>query len=369
MSVLDYATSNTMWGWLGKPDTAPSAIGLNLNLATLALAMGFILPRDRTLNKVRVYVNSKSGSPGTGSCRCDIYSDTGAGVPNASLANSTTVTAAPTAGAFLEFTGFTLALTKGTQYHIVITNIDATPASNNFLIGYQGQTQPNPWIGDSGGRYGFHKRHSTTSGVSWGTTNTNICGWRLDFSNGDVYGCPIWNAGLATTTGVYSTREFGAKFTTPLNQRMTASAAMMRFYRLGSPTGNFRYKLYKGSTPSLVATTLEIPCSQFSTSTSTGGLGLPFETPITLEANTIYRLVGSESTQSDASTNAMNGAAVFNMLNDATDKSLKPLGGTLSKTYFDGSTWTDTDTDFVEFGLALLYGAEFAVLASQNIAH
>lgn len=368
MSILRSAAAESMWGWMGRADAAPSAVALNLNLATLSLALSFVVPADRTLSKVRVRVLSVGGTPTTASARCDIWSDDGSGSPSASLANSTTVAGAPATSTWLEFTGFSLALTKGTQYHIVVTNVDALPATNTFNVGFCGSPHPNVWIGDTQGRNGFHKRHSTTSGVTWGTLLSNIQGWRLEMSNGDFYGMPVTNITLAsnsTTERVYSAREFGVKFTTPANVRMRASGAAMRFYKVGTPTGNFRYKLYKGTT--LVATTLELVATRISTNTAIGGLGLAFETPITLEPSTVYRLVGSESTQSDSSSNYLACAAEYFVDNTATDKSMKPLNGNLGTTYLNG-TWSDVDTAFAEFGLFLSGAGEYDVLAAQNQA-
>ena len=108
----------------------PEARTYILDTANEWLGYSFVAPPGgATVNKILVYAAAINGAPLTDAkLQCDIYSDA-SGVPNASLASTTTVTAKPAGAAWVEFTGFTLALTGGVQYWAVLKNIEADPTT------------------------------------------------------------------------------------------------------------------------------------------------------------------------------------------------------------------------------------------------
>ena len=187
------------------------------------LGMSFLAPPGgATLNKVLVYASAVAGAPLTDAkLQCDIYSDA-SGVPNSSLANTTTVTAKPAAADWVKFTGFTLALTGGTQYWIVLKNIEADPAAKypTYKVSYG--------IVNAYNTAGPHKSVMTAdSGTAWATTpKYGIAGFRLEFSDG-FYGFPLSDNTIGSITyGVYDDREHGAYFTTPASGQLVVAGAI-----------------------------------------------------------------------------------------------------------------------------------------------
>jgi len=176
-------------------------------------AFSFIAPPGgATLNKVLVYVSGVAGAPLTDAkLQCEVYTDT-AGVPDTSLATTTTVTAKPAAAAWVEFTGFTLALTGGALYWVVLKNIEADPTTKYPIYRYI--TNGTPRL-TSNQRGVFSAKMTGDSGTTWNTDVSNmIAGWRLEFSDG-FSGYPLSDASSGTASyAVYENREQGAYFTT-----------------------------------------------------------------------------------------------------------------------------------------------------------
>lgn len=351
--AFDYCEAQIL-GFLPRDMTAgPSTLALSA--ANTWLAQGFVLADDRTLNSVRAFLSAVAGT--LTSLECHVFSDV-SGSPSASLSSTSTVTAMPTGAGVVEFTGLTQALTKNTQYWLVFKNTTGTPGTNFPTYRFNGnQGLPHPLAG-SVGTWGWNKWH-TTDGASWVSNVINGANFRLGFSSGYA-GFPFSQmAGAAVGQGVYSTREVGVKFTWPATWPTTNIRGITSFCRLtGSPTQNPFYKLYSGSSPSLVASTNEIPKANIST--TNGWRAAYFTSAQVLTPGTIYRVVLAEQTQSDTSSNWY-GCAEYTIDNDADSKSLMPFGGTLHRTYYDGSSWTDTDTGIMGFGLIPDTAGEFTV--------
>lgn len=345
-------------GFLGvSASTGVSSI--NVNAAATYCAFSFVLKSAKTLSTVRLYI-SETGALAAGEVQVDIYSDSAGtpGQPGTSLANVTNGGAISTG--WTDFTGFSLALSAHTLYWIVVRNLNGTPASNYPTLRYSANSGGAQHLYASTSTWGSMKKSSTDSGSTWGGIATNIFpGLRLDFNDSTYAGLPIETGGADTTNTIYSTREMGTKFTSPANVRLRVTGVVMMIGKSGAPTGNARFRLYEGTT--LVGTTQEIPLGNASSGSAYAAY---FSSPLTLKANTSYRVVLSETTQSDTSSNRYQGYYIT-IDSNANSQALKPFGGSCQKTYYDGSSWTDTSGDFCPFGLILDFDGMFSPLGTD----
>lgn len=118
-------------GHLLKIGTAGDLIGLSFNTAARIGGAVFMARVSENVTGFIVGVTAVSGTP-TSAARADLYAVDSNGFPTgASLAD---VTWTPAAGVSTQTFGVAYAVTAGTCYAIVIKNIHATPASNNFAI-------------------------------------------------------------------------------------------------------------------------------------------------------------------------------------------------------------------------------------------
>lgn len=336
-----------------------STVNVSLNATATWHAHSFYVKNATTLQNVRLVLQN-TNTIAIGDVRVDIYSDTGAGVPNASLANTTNAVAV-TALAFYDFT-FNVALSAATQYWIVVRNLNASPATNILTWRAMGNAVGvvHSTIQSTTPFYGFGRRNSTDGGATWTTVSASSCGplFRLDFSDGTSAGCPVSNSATDTTNTVFSTREVGMVFTTPQNVRLAVSGVYCTPGIAGTPTGDLRYRIYKGTT--LVATTTAIPKATVTNLTSIAGQVAGFFTsPVILDPNTVYRVTMGETTQSDTSTNNYRMLQMAAWDNNATSLALKPWNGTASLTYFNGSTWTDTASSYCPMNLLMDFDTMF----------
>jgi hypothetical protein len=330
---------------------------LALSAANTWLAFGFVPDSNRTLSKVRAYFSALGGSVGAGEISCSLYSDA-AGQPNALVEARTTTTGAYAGSAWNEWTGFTTALTGGVQYWLVFKNLNATPATNFPTVRFGASNGgPIPAQGSSI-TYGWHRRSSTDGGATWPTSNFNSFGWRLEYADGSFDGWPASDAGAnASTQGIFSDHMCGNIFTTRPNARLVVAGITFFLHRAGTPTGDLRYRIYQGST--LLATTNTVATANI---VSGNTYVAYFTTPITLEPSTAYRVVISETTQSDTSANRF-GSYCWTVDTDANSLALMPFGGTCMETYWDGSVWTDTSSRIMTFALLLDTNGAFATVA------
>lgn len=286
------------WG-LFNATSGWSGTALNLNASTTRVAMMIVPLLGGTLSKVRIWVSSVTGTIGSSDLTCELY-DNSAGAPGSLLQSSSTVTAAPTGASWVEFTGFSTALTIGTEYWFVLKNNNGTPASN-FVVNtafsnFPGfATSSNPAFG----QYLYFT--STDSGSSW-TRTTRLPQIVLDYGSSNVEGFPFQT--VSTSAGqIYSSREYGLRFVSPSNATMNIIGIGSLVLKTASPTGNLRYRLYTGSstTPTLQGTTVTAAPGEINGSREPKPLY--FSTPISITAGTTVRIVVSETTQSDTSSN------------------------------------------------------------------
>lgn len=329
-----------------------------LSAAATWLAYGFVLPEAKTLSKVQVRVSAVNGTLDGDDLTAEVYSDNAAAsppVPNASLASSATVTSTPTAAANVEFTGFSYALSAATQYYIVLKNAAAVPGTNYPTYTFNNGAAAALYVAN-GLQSGWHKLHSTDSGTTWGTRSGGAPHMRLEFSDSTFFGLPfttISNAGSAV--GVYSAREYGGIFTFPSNWPPTKIWGLGCYLRRqGTPTAQPFFKLYSGSTPSLVASTGLL------NEGLTNGVYVTayFSALQTLSPGVVYRMVLAEDTNSDTSSNYWS-STFQSIMNDANSKAMMPFG-TMHETYYNGSTWAEDTTNLPWFWAVVDSATPFA---------
>jgi len=338
--------------------------------ASLYYAMGFTAPAGKTISKIKWACDYKGGTLGASDVGVYVYSST-VGHPNVSLQSSTSTCSGT--DSWNEAVGFSTAVTSGNQYYIVLRNLNGTPASNYFAVARRNDLGGVNVFGhgtaSSGNGFGNHVMISNDSGSTWSSGNFAGAGqFRIEFSDGSFFGIPIYNSSRpADNTGagesVYATREVGNKFTTPADAKLRISGIGCWIYKNNTPTGSIRYGLWTGAaSPSNITYSALAPVNQLS---GMGYLYLPLDTVQELSAATSYRITMGRTTQSDTSSNTVTvGRDVWE--NDANSLLLKPMGGTLSKTYFDGTTWTDTTTETVWCVPYLQYGDEFGTQAAAG---
>ncbi len=342
-------------GWL------PNATSLNTfanNAAANWYALSFLPNGSRTLSEVSTFVSAKAGTLAGSDVVCDLYDSTGAsGVPGASIETGKTPTATITASGWYRWTGFTTALTSGTPYWAVWRNVNGVPATNNCTFRNLSSYTGWPSVAGSASYY-WGSANSTNSGVAWGTSAGQTC-LRLGYADGTYDGVIFSNvAAAAVGDGVYATRESGVKFTSPANGILNVIGVVMRVgTKTGSPTGNFRFGIWTGSSPANQGYTNALPSSMFVTNGILYGV---FSSPIAIQPSTIVRVTAAETAQADASTNRFN-MGEYTPDSDSNSTPLLPFNGTATKTYFDGSIWTDATlgTSLFGFGLLLDPAGEF----------
>jgi hypothetical protein len=252
---------------------------------------------------------------------------------------------------WVEFTGLSQAVTAGTQYWIVLKNVNGTPASNyptwNLLYAVTGGLS-------AGTIWNITRKVSIDSGSTWtgATARGDYAGYRIEHSDGSFYGLPVSSAAGEVTNVVYSAREVGAKFTSP-SGIMNVWGVQMSIGKGGSPTGSPLCKIYTGasSSPTLLATGTQIPNALVGTYAFHY---FPFSAVVQIPANTVVRVVTAESSQSDASGNNYRGQYVYTVENSATSKALMPWGGCVQTYSTDGgANFTETDTKCPVFSFVL----------------
>lgn len=333
MATTQLSTFGLALGFMwNAPNAGFSSVALNT--ANTWVAFGVKLADTKTLSKVRVYCSAVSGTL-TG-LSCSVYSDV-PGSPNASLSSTTTVTLLPTGAAWVEFTGLSQSLTAGTQYWIVIKNTTGTPASNNLTLQFFGSTCGSWFQSLLKATMGPAKLH-TTDGATWGTGVSGGSNARLEMSDGSLCGLPLQQPAVNSTQMVYSTRQYGIYFVSPSNMRFKARGVAAFFgAAVGTPTQNCHFNLYTGASPSLQATTPDLPAALVK---ATGLYQGWFSSPVTVEPGTTCRVTCEETSQADTSSNAYK---FYESPIEAVSQGCLPYGG-MQRTYYDGSSWTDTNT-------------------------
>ncbi len=325
---------------LGAPYSPAGSSTGSVNAAANWVALSFVpAANGLTLSEARIYVSAISGTLGASDITADLYDSTGAsGGPGSAIETGKLPSATINAAGYYTFTGFTTALTGHSLYWIVLKNVNGTPATNFATIRFT-NTPPVYSMGDLVARVTTWMRGtSTNSGSSWSLAARSCL--RVGYSGGLYDGFPANNHLAAVVgDGVYGTRESGLLVTTP-NATIRAAGVAFQTSHSGTPTGNLRYGLWTGTTPVNLAYTEGIP-NAVAVNTSTNWMHDYFATVQTIPPRTVLRITMAESTQSDSSSNRYLGLEMP-WDTDANSLPLLPWDGTCQKTYFDGSSWTDS---------------------------
>ena len=186
--------------------------GKALNSATQWIGFSFCPEYATSLNEVRVFCKAVAGTIGS-SVTCYIYADSGSGTPATTvLASSATMRAGWAANTWVDFIGFSLALTAGSLYWIVLKNGNGTPTTNYPSVAYgPADSIPSLAAGISGG---FPTWGSSLYSGSWTANVNGYSCLRLKYSDGNYDGLPLQAA--ISLQGVNGAAT-GVKFTMPSN--------------------------------------------------------------------------------------------------------------------------------------------------------
>jgi hypothetical protein len=322
---------------IGYPnETSANSSSRALNAAATWQAFSFIA-QGKTLSQVRLYQSSRTGLPNAADITLSLCANTTAGIPDATAIETRAATSIPATAGALNFTGFTTALTDGTQYWIVVKNLNATPATNFVTLQFSATQALQT------GRYssiftarGWHAVATLNSGVAWATSGSaRVGGPLIRYSDGTNDGAPMSASSAATSgTPIYGTRAVGCKFS-GLISGITYNIKTVTFVvgKTGSPTSPLRCMIYDSS-GSLIGTSASISASQIATNSTTM---FEFETAIACPAsNAPYRVV-LDQTGGDVS-NHYRFANHFSLDTSAEVLELGPMNGTWCHT----STLDDT---------------------------
>lgn len=358
--AVAYYRSGQMLGWPAVGPASTSQFGLFA--AANWGALSFTPDSGRTLSAVRAYVSDITGTLAGSDITCSLYDSTGTGgVPGSAIESGKLPSATITGAGWCNFTGFTTALTAGQMYWLVFKNVNGSPASNWCHFQFITTGLASPLVSDNiSSRNAWARGTSTNSGSAWSTANQYM-GVRIAYADGSYDGSPCAVAAAAGSgDGVYGSRESGVVFTTPPSGVLkVAGLGMFIPSKTGSPTGLPRFGLWSGSSPSLVAYTNSLPNGI----PTTAWYSAYFSSTQTLQPSTTYRATLGETTQSDASGNRFNNQEV-SWDTDSNSLALLPFEGTVKKTYFDGSSWSDTSGSIFPFALLLDPAGEFGAGAS-----
>jgi hypothetical protein len=334
--------------------TPVGATSTQINAAANRWAMAFIpnfTDATKALSKILFYIQSVTGTLGANDIVCDIYDDSATGVPGSSLESRNTVTTTPTSALWVEATGFTVTLTRGVRYWLVVRNANASPASNYFTVRSLSANAILSQLFCAHSIWGWSRVISTDSGSTWGSPLSSSVNIRLQYADSTYQGQPL--SDQTTLVGkVYAGRKSGVYFTTPPNVKLSIASIAMAIAKAGTPTVGAQFEVYDNVT--LIGTTDVIPLK----SISSGYAHVAHLTsPVTLPVGGIVRIVLAEPSNADSSSNYWQTQG-YVIENSAASKALLPFGG-IQKTYYDGSSWAQTDTEAPAFWMTGNTSGEF----------
>ncbi len=350
-----------------------NAVTLALNSAsnTTWLAMQVVPTQTKTLSAVKLFLDTKNGTPTTAGCTCDLFSDA-SGIPNASTEGPISADSIPASGNWMQWTfAGTSSLVAGTPYWFAFKNGTGTPGTNFPTYRFHGNSgsailvpAQQQGIGGANIFYGWNKVHTVNSGTAWASSPAYaVAGLRLQYSDGTYEGSPIQNsvrpASGSTADRAFGTQEVGVRFSVPAGVTFNTITIGFPLIKTSTPGGLF-FKLYQGAT--LLGTTWTIPAANV---TATVGdwyyASFSSAQPI-VSTNQPFRVTFGDATGADTNTKGYN-SEVVTWENDANSLALKPMNGTLQKTITADNTanpvvFTDTSTDVLPFAMLLDTGGE-----------
>lgn len=321
-------------------------------------AMGFIATGSRQLSKAHVNVASITGTLGSSDFCAGLYSDSGA-KPNASVEIRCSTDSAAAAGT-VSVNGFTstASTTRGTAYHLVVLNANATPASNYPTGANMSLTGSGDAFGamanSSSGQFGGLTFNSTTDGGTTWTKAARIACIVLEWSDGTKEGWPCANVTASAFLAYGSpAREGGMLIQTGAQPMRVVGVAAMAYKAL-SPTGALRFRIYSGSGSTgrvLLGTTDSQPAANVSTARNY--MAEYFADPIIIPAFTwISIVIGNSATDSASNYFRASSVQLMPTLSDLWFR-WSPSAPKTTATTDGGTTWTDTSNEFGSFALIL----------------
>jgi hypothetical protein len=341
-----------------------------IDTADKRIAYGFFAPASKTVSEFSFYISSVSGSPPDATDgRIDIYGSKSGNVPDTSSSLANAIFDPSTTG--WKRVTISKAVTAGTQYWFVFTNLNAAPATKNYTLQIMpGGLAGGPMGGSGVGAYASVGATALRSDAATPLFNVQgrnaAAAYRIKFSDNTYFGFPASNFDAANTPvnaadRIYAAREVGNSFKTFTNASMNLRCVGVNMSSIGTPTGVFQLKLYQGT--SLVDTAYQLqPSATWNTVSQNTYVPFCFTSYNTLAANTTYRTVVFETTQSDANTDAA-GLARVDWDPDSNSQALKYFAGTISKTVCTsscpGGGFTDTPGSYYQMELIPEAGNEF----------
>lgn len=344
---------------LGFMYTTPSASTNALSTATTFSAFSFIPDSTKTVSKVRFYASAVAGTLQSGDIEVHIYSSAEDGKPNASVASSVTITTLPTGANIVEATGFSYALTAGTQYWAVIKCPNA--GAGRYITTRRYTVVRNEAVVGNTSGFGLNFA-TTTDGSTWTVTPQAAGVISIEYSDASLSGPLIY--GSWQSSGVYgagaSKRHDGFFMTTPSGPSVKIRGAFINVVKTGSPTGTLTATLRVGG--STYSSVNSIPSGQVAS-----GMNI-FYFPETTVAGGTGIMVTLDNSAEDSSGNTYKvGSFIFR--NDSADLSLAPFGLRLTTSTDNAATWTETGEYVVLGGLLMDVSSPFSAAASGGGAY
>jgi hypothetical protein len=298
-----------------------------------------------TIDKFRIYLTAVASTLGANDLVVEMFASDGAAPTGSALVSYNTLTGgAPVGAGWIEWAGFNDAITRGSQYWMVVKNCNATPTTNFPTIArITVFTTPIQSDGGSGLSY----RCSSDGGTGWSVCSSpnTVPPMAIEFGSGTgntSAGMPYHSITAPSSTGsanrAYDTQEAGVYFTTPADTRHNAIGISCLLAKVSTPSAGLRYRWYNNTT--LQAST-DTKAENF-INTSVRWRTLYFSSTQVIPANTVVRVVASAAATGDASTTGY-APAIATSDSDTETLALRPYG--VRKTILTGGSWTETNTE------------------------
>lgn len=332
--------------------TTPFNQTLAFSAANTWQGWSFVSVGGKTLTQFTIYVSAVTGSPTASDFTAEVYSDSGSGTPNASVAGPVNADATPAAGVWASFT-FNYVCQPGTRYWIVLKCPNAA-AGRYVTVQHSSSTALSPYAAGNLATLGWVRNHTTDGGTTWPNGAVGVAGPRWGFSDGSYDGLPTGDVGVGAP--IYGTTYTGVAFTTPANVSLVIAGVSMNLNKVGTPAA-LTYKLYTGpaGSPTLQGTTQAIPAGNLATAYAAPAY---FASPITIAPNTEVRLVIAQEADGGTSANYYR-TYEYTIEDSAASKALYPYSVKKTVSTDSGATFTDTDTIASPFALILDTDGEF----------
>lgn len=322
----------------------------------------------RTLNTVQLVLNA-TGTAGAGEIIGEIQTVASTGGPSGTVvatSSSTTPTAITGLASSTFVLNFSQSLTAQTLYWVVVKNTGAGTVTLRNASG-SSSSYPASFFGQYGGQISSFQVSVNTGGV-WTGSNGFIAFARFGWSDTTYSGYPYINLAVDTTNTIYSTREVGTRFVTPLNATLNVRGVCMGILRGSNPTGNLRYALYYGTSGTLTTSGYTNKIAAATMQSASSPFCLYFDTVQVIPPGTTVRVAAGEGDQTDANTLTLR-VSPFNFPTDSGSLSLLPFTTTTEMTFCPSSctafaSWSAVTGFYVPFVLMLEPDAEFGASGS-----